>query len=385
VRKVALGVSVILTLAAAMIAALVVLPPPTKLASYFAIFFDENTIIFASGVLLAALFARLAGSHLWVVAQGSLAVVIVAVALVPPIQSMRVAVANHVAIDFSRYLRAPVDEGPPRGIETLTYATVDGVPLAMDVYRPSTLSGPEARHPAIILFHEGGWSAGDKGSAPHMSGWLAAHGWAVFDAQYRVTPQPNWKTSIGDVKCAIGWVKRHARDIGIDVDPERVTLMGRSAGAHLSMLAAYDPDEPALPASCDAGDTHVASVIAYYGPTDLTWGWNHTPNPRVFDMRKRVQNYMGGTPAELPDRYRLMSPINHVTHKAPPTLLIHGAGDNYVPVENTEFMDRQLTVAGVRHAVLIVPYAEHEFDLIFGGLGEQLAEAAMLRFLRGGV
>jgi len=47
-------------------------------------------------------------------------------------------------------------------------------------------------------------------------------------------------------------------------------------------------------------------------------------------------------------------------------------------------MDRLLTVAGVRHEVLIVPYAEHGFDFIFGGLGEQLAEQTMLRFLRGG-
>jgi dipeptidyl aminopeptidase/acylaminoacyl peptidase len=79
-----------------------------------------------------------------------------------------------------------------------------------------------------------------------------------------------------------------------------------------------------------------------------------------------------------------MSPITHVTHHSPPTLLIHGAGDNFVPVENTYFMDRQLTLMGVRHSVLVVPYADHEFDLVFGGLGEQLAEFAIMSFLRGG-
>jgi acetyl esterase/lipase len=383
VRALALWVSVLLTLAAAVVAALVVLPPPTKLASYLAVFFDENTIILACGVLMAALVARLSGSRGWVIAQGLLGVVIIAIALVPPIQSLRVAVKNHVAIDFSRYVRAPLDDGPPRGVESVVYATVDGTPLSLDVYRPATLGGPDARHPAIIVLHEGGWNLGDKGSAPHMSGWLAAHGWAVFDAQYRLAPQPTWKTAIGDVKCVIGWVKRHAKDIGIDVDPTRVTLLGRSAGAHLAMLAAYDSDDAALPPSCDAGDTHVASVISFYGPTDLAWGWAHTPNPRVFDMRQRVANYVGGTPAELPERYRLLSPITHVTAASPPTLLIHGEGDNYVPIENTKFMDRQLTVFGVRHDVLLIPYAEHAFDFIFGGLGEQLAEHAILRFLRG--
>jgi acetyl esterase/lipase len=382
VRALALWVSVILTIAAAAIASLVVLPPPTKLASYLTVFFDENTIILACGVVVAALFARLSEKHLWIVAQACIAVVVLAVALIPPVQALRIAKLNHVEIDFSRYLRAPVDDGPPAGVETILYATVDGAPLKMDVYRPRTIGGPETRHPAILVLHEGGWSLGDKGSAPRLSAWLAAHGYAVFDAQYRLAPRASWTMAIGDVKCAIGWVKQHAKEIGIDVDASRVTLLGRSAGAHLSMLAAYDPDDPALPPSCDAGDTHVSSVISFYGPTDLAWGWAHTPNPRVFDMKKRVAQYIGGSPAEYPDRYRLLSPINHVSHKSPPTLLIHGGGDNYVPVDNTYFMDRQLTVRGVRHSVLIVPYAEHAFDFIFGGLGEQLAEEVMLRFLR---
>jgi acetyl esterase/lipase len=384
VRALTLWLSVLMTVAAAAVAGLVILPPPTKLASYLAVFFDENTLVLGCGVLMAALLARLSGHRRWIIAQALLGLAIVAVALVPPLQSLRVAVKNHVAIDFSRYVRAPVDDGPPRGIETVVYATVEGTPLSLDVYRPATLGGADARYPAIIVLHEGGWSAGDKGSAPHMSAWLAAHGWAVFDAQYRLKPQPNWKTAIGDVKCAIGWVKRHARDIGIEVDPERITLLGRSSGGHLSMLAAYDPDDPRLPPSCAAGDTHVASVISFYGPTDLAWGWAHTPNPRVFDMRRRIANYVGGSPAEQPERYRLLSPLTYVTSASPPTLLIHGAGDNYVPLANTEFMDAKLTAAGVRHELLVIPYAEHSFDFIFGGLGEQLAEHAILRFLRAG-
>ena len=149
------------------------------------------------------------------------------------------------------------------------------------------------------------------------------------------------------------------------------------------MLAAYDPDDPMLPPSCDAGDTSVASVISFYGPTDLAWGWEHTPHPRVFDMRRRVANYIGGSPAQQPDRYRLLNPLNHVSPKSPPTLLIHGGSDSYVPLQNTEFMDAKLTAAGVRHQLLILPYAQHEFDFIFGGLGEQLAEHAILRFLNG--
>jgi acetyl esterase/lipase len=383
VRAVARWISVLLTIVSVGVAALVVLPPPTKIASWLAVFFDENTLVLACVVVMGALFARLSRAPRWIAAQAVLGFAIMGVALVPPLEALRVAEKNHVAIDFSRYLRAPIDAGRLKGVETVVYATVDGTPLSMDVYRPAALGGPEARYPAILVLHEGGWSKGDKGTAPHMSAWLAAHGWAVFDAQYRLAPQPNWKTAIGDAKCAIGWVKHHARELGIEVDPDRVTLLGRSAGGHLSMLAAYAPDDPALPPTCEAGDTHVASVISYYGPTDLAWGWEHPTNPRVFDMRQRVSSYVGGSPAEHPDRYRLLSPLTHVTPLAPPTLLIHGGGDSYVPFAHTEFMARKLEAASVPHEVLAIPYAEHEFDFMFGGLGEQLAEHAILRFLHG--
>jgi acetyl esterase/lipase len=384
VRALARWVSILLTLAAAAVAALVVLPAPTKAASYLAIFFDEKTLFVVAAVVLAAGLARLSQARAWIVFQAVLGLAIVAVAFVPPVQAMRVAVKTHVAIDFARYLRAPVDESGAHPSQTVVYNTVAGQRLALDVYRPPTAAGAEGRTPAIIVLHEGGWSAGDKGSAPRMSAWLAAHGWAVFDVQYRLAPQPTWQTAIGDVKCAIGWVKRHARDVGVEVDPARVTLLGRSAGAHLAMLAAYAPDEPALPPSCEAGDTHVASVVSFYGPTDLVWAWNHPTNPRVFDTPGRLGNYIGGTPATQPERFRLLSPLTHVTSAAPPTLLLHGGHDAFVPLAHTEFMDAKLSAAGVRHEVLVVPYGQHAFDFIFGGLGEQLAEHAILRFLRTG-
>src|SRR3712207_8377221 len=61
----------------------------------------------------------------------------------------------------------------------------------------------------------------------------------------RLAPQPNWQTATADVKCAIGWLKRNAVQYG--VDPHRIALLGRSAGGHLALLAAYTSDEAALP------------------------------------------------------------------------------------------------------------------------------------------
>jgi acetyl esterase/lipase len=379
VRALARLVSILLTLAAALAAALVVVPPPAKQIALLTIFVDEKTFVLIAAALVAAALARAAGSRPWIVAQAALALAIVLVSLVPPAQALRIAARRHIAIDFARYFTAPVDDGAAHPSQMLVYAHVDGQALALDVYRPTAPAGTRA--PAVIVVHGGGWSADDKGGAPLMSARLAAHGYAVFDVQYRIAPQPNWRTAIGDVKCAIGWVKRHARDAGVDVDPARVTLLGRSAGGHLVLLAAYGADDPALPPSCDAGDTHVASVISYYGPTDLAWGWAHPTNPRVFDVVRRLGNYVGGTPATEGARFRLLSPINHVSAASPPTLLIQGGSDAFVSAPHAQMLAERLAAAGVPHDVLLVPYAQHAFDFISGGLGEQLAEQTVLRFL----
>ena len=377
-RALARWLSIVVTVAAAALAALVLLPAPTQPLTFLAVFVDEKTFLLVGAALVGAGLARLGEARRWISAQALLAIAVVVVAIIPPAQSLRLAAQRHAPLDLARYLASSPDTAPARPSATLAYATVDGRPLALDVYRPTA-----AGHvPAIVVVHGGGWSAGDKGEAPLTSAWLAARGYAVFDVQYRLAPPPTWQAAVGDVKCAIGWVKRRSGEAGVDVDPARVTLLGRSAGGHLALLAAYAPDDPALPPSCDAGDTRVASVVSFYGVTDLAWAWEHPMNPRVFDARARLGNYVGGTPATEPARFRALSPVERATAAAPPTLLVHGGSDQIVSVEQSERLDRRLGALGVPHETLLIPYAQHGFDFIAGGLGAQLAEDAVLRFLR---
>jgi acetyl esterase/lipase len=384
VSALARWISIVLTVAAAACASLVLVRAPVQRLAFLAVFVDEKTFVLAGAALVAALLALWSGSRPWIVIQGLAAIAIVVVAAIPPAQALQLAARDHVALDFPRYFTARVDDRPSHPAQTIVYATVDGHPLSLDVYRPGGAVPAGGRVPAVIVVHGGGWSADDKGDAPLASAWLAAQGYAVFDIQYRIAPQPNWRTAIGDVKCAIGWVKRRAHEAGVEVDPARVTLLGRSAGAHLVLLAAYAPEDPALPPSCEAGDTRVASVIAFYAPTDLAWGWDHPTNPRVFDTHVRLGNYMGGTPEAEPARYRLMSPTSRATAAAPPTLLIHGGHDAFVRPEHTALLDDKLRALGVPHTVLVIPYAQHGFDFVSGGLGGQLAEHAIATFLRRG-
>src|SRR6185369_6322798 len=166
--------------------------------------------------------------------------------------------------------------------------------------------------PAVIVIHGGGWSAGDKGEAPLASAWLASQGFTVFDIQYRLAPQPNWQTATGDVKCAIGWIKAHAGGPDFRVDPARVSLLGRSAGGHLALLAALGGGDANLLPSCSAGDTSVAAVAALYPATDLVWGYEHVANTLVYDAAQKIRDFLGGRPDTVPAAYRAASITNRV-------------------------------------------------------------------------
>jgi acetyl esterase/lipase len=242
--------------------------------------------------------------------------------------------------------------------------------------------GAAAQLPAVIVVHGGGWSTGDKGEAPMSSRWLSRQGFAVFDVQYRLQPQPNWKTATGDVKCAIGWVKDKAAQVGVNVNPARITLLGRSAGGHLALLAAYTAGDEQLPPSCPARDTRVSAVAGYYAPTDLVWGYGLPANPNVYDTSGRLRDFLGGTPETAPEAFRQASIVNRVTRQAPRTLMVHGGRDQFVSPQHIDRLRPFLQAAGVPFESLVIPYGQHGFDYIHGGLSGQLAEAALVRFLR---
>jgi acetyl esterase/lipase len=380
-----LAASFALTLVAAVGALLILAPSPNQKAAYLALVLDEKSFLLMAAALAGAALAwASARSGRWLAPGISLALAAFAfgVALIPPAQAIALARERRVSLSFGRYLTAPIDIRPARPHQTLVYATVDGRPLALDVYRPP--AGTPAPVPAVIVIHGGGWSSGDKGETPLQSERLAAQGYAVFDIQYRVEPQPNWKTATADVKCAIGWVKQRARDAGVDVDPGRITLLGRSAGGHLALLAGYAAADPTLPPSCPAPDTRVESVISFYGPTDMVWAYEHPSNPRVYDSSPRMRGFLGGPPSAAAEAYEKCTITNHVGASAPRTLLIHGAQDQFVSSAHVHFLAPRLRAAGVSHDVLVIPYGQHGFDYVVGGLGNQIAETAVLRFLAAG-
>jgi acetyl esterase/lipase len=304
----------------------------------------------------------------------------VALSLLPAAQAWRTARAEEVSLSLREYFAGPsfiTDRSPN---ETRLYARPEGSEgekLKLDVYeaggRGAESAARSGSRPAVIMVHGGFFQFGRRSDTPRWDAWLADEGYMVFDIDYRLVPPPRWKDAPGDVKCAVGWAKENAESYG--VDPDRIALMGQSAGGHLSLLAAYAEDNPRLPPSCETGDTSVAAVVSFYGPTDLT-----RLCPDV-DDECALRPFTGATPATNPDRYRLVSPISHVDSSDPPTFLVQGGRDYFTPPEQSPLLARRLEEAGVEHRLLELPYAQHAFDQSWGGWGSQITRPELKRFL----
>src|SRR5215472_3824713 len=107
------------------------------------------------------------------------------------------------------------------------YAQHDGAKLVGDLYRPKGL----AKAPAIIAVHGGGWQNGSRAGYRYWGPFLARNGYVVLSIDYRLGKAGAYPGAVYDLKAAIQFVRAKAGELG--VDPDRIGLMGDSAGGHL--------------------------------------------------------------------------------------------------------------------------------------------------------
>ncbi|WP_229908490.1 alpha/beta hydrolase [Comamonas sp. JC664] len=302
----------------------------------------------------------------WGTAASALAIGVLAAW--PAVSAWRLARAAEIPLDLREYFR-PLVGARPHPSETVRFAAFEERELHADVFLPETATA-RAR-PAVLYFHGGGWRGGERGYARAWADFLTARGYALISLDYRLFPPATGVKAPGDVKCGIRWVKEHAATYGID--PERLVLFGESAGGHLATLAGYTEGDSRIPSSCDEGDTSVAAIISFYAPSDLVTYAATAP--------AALEGFTGVPLQGHREQYELLSPINHVGPRAPPTLLLHGGADSVVPLDASRALAARLAQVGVSHALFTLPYAEHGFDIWDGGFGRQLARALVGRFL----
>jgi acetyl esterase/lipase len=202
----------------------------------------------------------------------------------------------------------------------IPYDDRHGSSTLMDVYLPD---GDGAANPTVLFIHGGSWRFGSKEHFVAAGRRLARSGFVVASINYRLLPEGRFPKNLFDATCALAYLRAHAAELRID--PERIAVMGYSAGAHLASLVGLASSHPELTPDCDAAAglpvAPPAAVISASGPQDMRTFWEDAGD------RSDVEEIFGGSPAELPRAYELGSPRYHVAPGAPPFLILEDAVD----------------------------------------------------------
>ena len=240
---------------------------------------------------------------------------------------------------------------PERGI---VYREVDGTELRLDARLPTGGAAPTA---AIVIVHGGGWSGGRR-DAPQwrsLCADLAAAGYAAFSVDYRLAPDDPFPAAFEDVQAAVRWLREPAQVDRFGIDPDRIGILGGSAGGQLAGLVG----------TAGEGDltvgARVGAVVSLSGPMVLTEdAIGAVAAPQI----ESALSYLGCAAIDDCPVAELASPIATVDGTDPAFLLVNATDDHLVPAEQAVTMGDALDAAGVPAEVTIVPGSAHATHLL---------------------
>jgi alpha-L-fucosidase 2 len=231
----------------------------------------------------------------------------------------------------------------------LVYGEAGGEKLTMDYYPPA---GPPP-HPIAIIIHGGGYVGGTSknGSEAYCAQFLAPAGYAVFSINYRLAPKYPYPAMVEDVQRAIRYLRHNAKKW--HADPNRIALVGGSAGGYLSNMAgvlnsggikgAKDP--------VDRTSARVQAVVTLFGPSDFR-------NQPVGEGLRALLGPLIKTKGEEAALAEA-SPVMHMSVDDPPFLLIHGDKDKAVPLWQSTHLQAALKANGIPCDLIIIPGGPH--------------------------
>ena len=218
--------------------------------------------------------------------------------------------------------------------------------MTFDFFRPDT---PDIKA-FVICIHGGGWISGDKSGMRDVAETLVANGYAAACPSYRLAPLHTFPAAVEDLREFVRYMRRHAEEYKID--PDAIAALGNSAGGHLAaMLGLSDGAENDV-------SSRVNAAVAICPLTDIT-----SPREQHFPISWAfIEQFMGVPYEEHPERFEQASPVFHVDADAPPMLIIHGEGDDIVPLGQSEALAAALDECDVPYSLHRLPGEGHAFS-----------------------
>ena len=233
----------------------------------------------------------------------------------------------------------------------------------LDLYRPEKNKSGKPM-PAVVIIHGGGWVKGDKGrEREFVSGTaLAEAGYVAISINYELTPGKRWPNNLQDCKNAVRWLRKNAKKL--DIDESKIGVIGGSAGGHLALMLAYTGDHPKLSSDSlyPGVSDKVSACIDMYGITNLMTRKVAMKDGTPTDELKSHRLFRESR-EEDPEKWKIASPVNHVSEDSPPTLIFHGTRDKVVDRDQSKELYALLQKAGVESELQMIEGAKHAWPL----------------------
>ena len=232
----------------------------------------------------------------------------------------------------------------------------------LDLYFPDPK--PDQPLPLVVYIHGGGWMGGSKQEARPVADALTSTGdYAVASINYRLIQDAVWPAQLDDCKAAIRFLRARAGQYGID--PDRIAVMGISAGGHLSALLGTTTGEKKTEGTLGAHrdtSTEVAAVVDIFGPTNFETFFGKDTDIVAMSRNNAAIRVLGMSDDDIRRNARLASPAHWVSKNDPPFLIVHGTRDDVVPISQSEELHEKLKANGVESHFIAVEGGGHGFS-----------------------
>tara|TARA_R110002051_G_scaffold229291_1_gene291286 strand:- start:11359 stop:12318 length:960 start_codon:yes stop_codon:yes gene_type:complete len=202
--------------------------------------------------------------------------------------------------------------------ENITYKKTNTSNLKLDVYYPNEKS--KKTYPAVLLIHGGGWLVGSKENERVMAQHLALNGYVGISVSYRLGFEATYPAGVNDLKDAIVWARKHAKKYKIN--PDKIAVLGASAGAQLATLIGVTPNFPLYEPDTEISDevqaiVNIDGVVSFIHPEAAA---ESKPG-----KKSMAGIWLNGEKEENFKNWKEASPLEYVGINTPPTLFINSS------------------------------------------------------------
>lgn len=236
----------------------------------------------------------------------------------------------------------------------VTFAKYGTRTLQLDIFRPKKAT---QKLPTIVCIHGGGWGKGAKIHHRKVAQALAAKGYVTASIDYRLSGEAKFPAHIHDCKAAVRFLRANAAKYGIDAN--RIGAIGHSAGGHLAALLATSAGVAELDG--DGGNAEFSSAIQAVVPMGAQTNFMSERNREKSASAAIWQQFLGGSQDEVPDTYRLASPLTHLDKNDPPAWFITGEKDD--PSTHATAIRKKMDDLGITNGLTIIKGAPHPFTV----------------------